>query len=249
MIMVMDFRLTYDTNLAQVKKIMKQVGDEIAADPELKRRSAAAAQDGRRRCHRGQRDRRAGEVHRAARRGALHDPQGRVHEDHHRRSGRAGSSSRTSQVTVNVPPSQMNDEAMAACGRRGGAARRFDRSEGRALVILHVRRCAHALEERADEPHVYSINGVTPVVDPSAYVHPSAVLIGDVIVGAGCYVGPTACLRGDFGRLEMRAGANVQDSCILHAYPGVGTLVEEDGHIGHGAILHGCIVRRNALVG
>ena len=96
---------------------------------------------------------------------------------------------------------------------------------------------------------VYSINGVTPVVDPSAFVHPSAVLIGDVIVGAGCYVGPSACLRGDFGRLEMRTGANVQDSCILHAYPGVGTIVEEDGHVGHGAILHGCIVKRNALVG
>src|SRR5499427_370036 len=96
---------------------------------------------------------------------------------------------------------------------------------------------------------VYSINGVTPVVDPTAFVHPSAVLIGDVIVGAGCYVGPSACLRGDFGRLEMRAGANVQDSCILHAYPGVGTIVEENGHVGHGAILHGCIVKRNALVG
>ena len=67
---------------------------------------------------------------------------------------------------------------------------------------------------------VYSIDGATPVVDPTAYVHPSAVLIGDVIVGPGCYVGPTACLRGDFGRLEMRAGSNVQDGCILHAYPG-----------------------------
>jgi hypothetical protein len=94
-----------------------------------------------------------------------------------------------------------------------------------------------------------ALEDLAPVVHPSAYVHPSAVLIGDVIVGAGCYVGPTACLRGDFGRLEMRAGANVQDSCILHAYPGVGTVVEEDGHIGHGAILHGCIVKRNALVG
>jgi phenylacetic acid degradation protein len=96
---------------------------------------------------------------------------------------------------------------------------------------------------------VYAIDGVTPVVDPTAYVHPSAVLIGDVIVGPGCYVGPMACLRGDFGPLEMRAGANVQDSCVLHAYPGIGTLVEEDGHIGHGAILHGCTIRRNALVG
>jgi phenylacetic acid degradation protein len=96
---------------------------------------------------------------------------------------------------------------------------------------------------------VYSIDGATPVVDPTAYVHPSAVLIGDVIVGPGCYVGPTACLRGDFGRLELHAGSNVQDGCILHAYPGTETIVEEHGHIGHGAILHGCTVRRNALVG
>src|SRR5258705_11521329 len=96
---------------------------------------------------------------------------------------------------------------------------------------------------------VGSIDGAIPVVDPTAYVHPSAVLIGDVIIGPGCYIGPTACLRGDFGRLEVRAGANVQDSCVLHAYPGVETVVEEDGHIGHGAILHGCTIKRDALVG
>ncbi len=99
------------------------------------------------------------------------------------------------------------------------------------------------------EPNVYSINGVTPVVDPAAFVHPSAVLIGDVIVAANCYVGPCASLRGDFGRIELRAGANVQDVCVMHGFPGTDTIVEEDGHIGHGAILHGCIVRRNALVG
>jgi phenylacetic acid degradation protein len=96
---------------------------------------------------------------------------------------------------------------------------------------------------------VYAINGVTPVVDPSAYVHPSAVLIGDVIVASGCYIGPAACLRGDFGRIEIRAGANLQDTCIAHGFPGTDTIVEEDGHIGHGAVLHGCVVRRNALVG
>ena len=96
---------------------------------------------------------------------------------------------------------------------------------------------------------VYSINGVTPVVDPEAFVHPSAVLIGDVIVAAGAYVGPGACLRGDFGHIEVRAGANVQDTCVLHGFPGVGTIIEEEGHIGHGAVLHGCVVRRNALVG
>jgi phenylacetic acid degradation protein len=96
---------------------------------------------------------------------------------------------------------------------------------------------------------VYSIDGVTPVVDPTAYVHPSAVLIGDVIVGANCYVGPAACLRGDFGRLDIRAGANVQDTCVMHAFPGHDTLIEEDGHIGHGAVLHGCTIKRGALVG
>jgi len=96
---------------------------------------------------------------------------------------------------------------------------------------------------------VYEINGVTPVVDPAAYVHPSAVLIGDVIVAAGCYIGPAACLRGDFGRIDIRAGANLQDTCVAHGFPGTDTIVEEDGHIGHGAVLHGCIVQRNALVG
>ncbi len=96
---------------------------------------------------------------------------------------------------------------------------------------------------------VWSINGVTPVVDPTAFVHPSAVLIGDVLVGAGCYIGPAACLRGDFGRIDVRAGANLQDCCVMHGFPSTDTIIEEDGHIGHGAILHGCIVQKNALVG
>ena len=99
------------------------------------------------------------------------------------------------------------------------------------------------------QPNVWSIDGVTPVVDPSSYVHPSAVLIGDVIVGANRYIGPCASLRGDFGRIVLEDGANLQDSCVMHGFPGTDTLVEADGHIGHGAILHGCRVRRGALVG
>ena len=96
---------------------------------------------------------------------------------------------------------------------------------------------------------VYELNGICPVVAPEAYVHPSAVLIGDVIVGAGCYVGPLASLRGDFGRLILEAGANLQDGCIMHGFAGADTVVETDGHIGHGAVLHGCRIGRNALVG
>lgn len=96
---------------------------------------------------------------------------------------------------------------------------------------------------------VYAIDGIVPVVDPTAYVHPSAVLIGDVVIGPGAYVGPCASLRGDFGRLFIGAGANVQDCCVMHGFPGGDTIIEEHGHIGHGAILHGCIVRQNGMVG
>ena len=95
----------------------------------------------------------------------------------------------------------------------------------------------------------YEIDGLRPVVHPTAFVHPDAVLIGDVIVGARCYVAPLASLRGDFGRIVLEDGSNVQDSCVMHGFPGTDTVVEEDGHIGHGAVLHGCRVGRNALVG
>jgi phenylacetic acid degradation protein len=96
---------------------------------------------------------------------------------------------------------------------------------------------------------VYSINGVTPVVHPTAYVHPSAVLIGDVFVGPRCYIGPQAVMRGDFGRLILEEGANLQDTCVMHGFPGKDTVVEANGHIGHGAVLHGCHIGRNAMVG
>jgi phenylacetic acid degradation protein len=95
----------------------------------------------------------------------------------------------------------------------------------------------------------YCIDGISPVVDPAAFVHPTAVLIGDVIIAANCYVGPNAVLRGDFGRLVLQAGANLQDTCVMHTFPNMDCIVESDGHIGHGAVLHGCHIGRNALVG
>ena len=61
----------------------------------------------------------------------------------------------------------------------------------------------------------YSLEGVIPVVHPSAHVHPTAVLIGDVHVGPDCYVGPCASLRGDFGRIVLEEGANLQDTCVV----------------------------------
>ena len=96
---------------------------------------------------------------------------------------------------------------------------------------------------------IYQIDGLTPFVPEESFVHPTAVLIGDVILGKGVYVGPNTSLRGDFGRIVVKDGANIQDNCVMHGFPDQDTVVEEDGHIGHSAILHGCIIRRNALVG
>jgi phenylacetic acid degradation protein len=95
----------------------------------------------------------------------------------------------------------------------------------------------------------YSFEGIVPVVHPDAFVHESAVLIGDVWVGEGCYVGPCAVMRGDFGRVVLAEGANFQDTCVAHSFPGRDCIVEEGGHVGHGTVLHGCTIRRQALIG
>ena len=96
---------------------------------------------------------------------------------------------------------------------------------------------------------VFSIDGITPVVHATAFVHPSAVLIGDVIVGAGCFVGPCASLRGDYGRIILEEGANLQDTCVMHGFPNADTVVEENGHISHGAVIHGARIGENAMIG
>ncbi|MET9486798.1 gamma carbonic anhydrase family protein [Nocardia sp. NPDC006630] len=95
----------------------------------------------------------------------------------------------------------------------------------------------------------YEIDGVVPVVAVGAFVHPTAVLIGDVVVETGCYIGPAASIRGDFGSIVIGAGSNVQDGCVLHSFPGRELLLESESHIGHGAVLHGCVIESGAMVG
>ncbi len=97
--------------------------------------------------------------------------------------------------------------------------------------------------------NIYEIDGVKPVVAPSSFVHPQAVLIGDVIIGPDCYIGPCASLRGDFGKIVVNRGSNIQDGCVLHSFPGAAVVLEENAHIGHGAVLHGCVIKKNAMVG
>ena len=98
-------------------------------------------------------------------------------------------------------------------------------------------------------PHFYAFQDIVPVVDPSAFVHETAVVIGDVIIGPGCYIGPGASLRGDMGRISVGRGSNIQDNCVVHCFPGADTILGEECHVGHGAVLHGCTLGRNVLIG
>ena len=96
---------------------------------------------------------------------------------------------------------------------------------------------------------VYRYQGIVPVVDPSSFVHPTATLIGDVIVGPGCYIGPGASLRGDFGRITVEGASSVQDNCTIHTSSGNDCTVGLGATIGHGAVLHGCRIGRHTLIG
>lgn len=96
---------------------------------------------------------------------------------------------------------------------------------------------------------VYAFEGSVPVVDPAAFLHPTASLIGDVIVGPGCYIGPGASLRGDFGRIFVQGNASVQDNVTLHSSAETDCIVGYGCTIGHGAVLHGCTLGRHVLVG
>jgi phenylacetic acid degradation protein len=95
----------------------------------------------------------------------------------------------------------------------------------------------------------YSFKGLVPVVDPTSYVHPLAALIGDVIIGPGCFIAPGASLRGDLGRIVIEGDSSIQDNCALHSSPGADCIVGRGATVGHGAVLHGCVVESNALIG
>lgn len=96
---------------------------------------------------------------------------------------------------------------------------------------------------------VYSFNNVIPVIHESAFVHPQAAVTGQVIIGKDVYIGPGAALRGDWGRIIIEDGCNVQENCTIHMFPGVTVLLKEGAHIGHGAVVHGATIGKNCLVG
>jgi phenylacetic acid degradation protein len=95
----------------------------------------------------------------------------------------------------------------------------------------------------------YAYQGIIPVVDPSSYVHPLASLIGDVIVGPGCFIAPGASLRGDFGRIVVMGDSSIQDNVTVHANQLRDTVIGRGATIAHGSVIHGCEIGENSLVG
>jgi phenylacetic acid degradation protein len=95
----------------------------------------------------------------------------------------------------------------------------------------------------------YAYQGIVPVVDPTSYVHPMASLIGDVIVGPGCFIAPGASLRGDFGRIVVEGDSSIQDNVTIHAGADRDTIIRRGATIAHGCVIHGCEIGENSLVG
>ena len=95
----------------------------------------------------------------------------------------------------------------------------------------------------------YAYKGFKPVVDPTAFVHPQAAVTGHVVIGKNVYIGPGAAIRGDWGGIHIEDGCNVQENCTIHMFPGVTVVLKEGAHIGHGAIIHGATIGRNAMIG
>jgi len=88
-----------------------------------------------------------------------------------------------------------------------------------------------------------------PVVDESAYVHPLATVIGHVTIGPDCYVGSGAVLRGDWGKIILEAGCNVQENAVIHMFPQETVLLQSGAHIGHGAMIHGAQIGEQCMIG
>ena len=96
---------------------------------------------------------------------------------------------------------------------------------------------------------VQSFRQMTPVIHPSSYVHPLALVIGHVTIGEDCYIGAGAVLRGDWGRIILEKGCNVQENAVLHMFPEGLVLLKTGSHVGHGAMIHGAHLGKQTMVG
>src|SRR4029079_16653616 len=148
----------------------------------------------------------------------------------------------------------------SACEPSGRAAERHlaqrhchpARSEGSTFILKRLNRNNRSFVAallRMTTMTIFSFEGIAPVVHESAFVHPNATVTGDVIIGRDVYVGPGAAIRGDWGKVVIEDGCNVQENCVIHMFPGAMVVLEASAHVGHGAIVHGARIGRNALIG
>lgn len=96
---------------------------------------------------------------------------------------------------------------------------------------------------------IYEFNGFIPVIKASSFIHPQATVTGNVIIGEKVYVGPGAAIRGDWGKIMIEDGCNIQENCTIHMFPGTTVHLKAGAHIGHGAIIHGGVIGKNSLIG
>ncbi|MDG2343412.1 MAG: transferase hexapeptide repeat family protein [Flavobacteriales bacterium] len=96
---------------------------------------------------------------------------------------------------------------------------------------------------------IYEFDGFKPVIDESSFIHPQANVTGNVIIGKDVYVGPGAAIRGDWGKIIIEDGCNVQENCVIHMFPGTTVTIKKNAHLGHGCIIHGAEIGENSLIG
>jgi carbonic anhydrase/acetyltransferase-like protein (isoleucine patch superfamily) len=96
---------------------------------------------------------------------------------------------------------------------------------------------------------IYELEGISPRIDPEAFVHPEAVIIGDVTIGPESTVWPGAVLRGDYGTITVGARSSIQDGTVIHAGPGFPTIIGTGCVVGHLTHLEGCILEDDSLAG
>lgn len=96
---------------------------------------------------------------------------------------------------------------------------------------------------------VYALGERTPNVHPDAFIHPQAVVIGDVTIGAESTIWPGAVLRGDYGSIQIGARTSIQDGAVIHATASLATAIGDDCVVGHLAHLEGCTVEPHCLIG
>ncbi|MCF2138916.1 MAG: gamma carbonic anhydrase family protein [Candidatus Lokiarchaeota archaeon] len=96
---------------------------------------------------------------------------------------------------------------------------------------------------------VYAFGKRVPKIDPSAWIFPSASVIGKVSIGANVYIGAGAVIRGDYGKIEIADGVSIEENVTIHARPGGKTVIEKNVTIGHAAMIHNCTLKHDCVIG